>query len=46
MEIYPVVEHEPADEGMEWKSQSIDEVGDKYDPLVGSWGQNGLPSVR
>ena len=38
MEIEPVVEHEPADEGMKWKPQSTDEVGEKHDPLVGSWG--------
>ena len=45
MKIQPVVEHKPADEGMEWKSQSTDEVGEKHDPLVGSRGRNNLPIV-
>ena len=45
MEILPVVEHEPTDEGVEWKPQSMDEVGKQHDPLVGSWSWNDLPVV-
>ena len=45
MEVQPIVKNEPADKGMKWKSQSTDEVGNEYDPLMGSWGRNDLPSV-
>ena len=46
MEVQPIIEHKPADEGMKWESQSTDEVGNKHDPLMGSWGRNDLPGVR
>ena len=35
MEVQPVVEHEPTDKWVEGKSQSTDEVGEEYNPLMG-----------
>ena len=45
VEIQPVVEHESADEWVERKSQSADEVGDEYHPLMGLGGGDELPLV-
>ena len=43
MKIQPVVEYEPADERVEWKSQPADEVGKEYNSFVGFWGRDDLP---
>ena len=43
MEILPVVEHESADEWVESESQSTDEMGDEYHPLMGLRGGDDLP---
>ena len=43
MEIQAVVEHEPPDEWVKWKTQSAEEVGKEYYPLVGPWGGDKLP---
>ena len=45
MEIQAVVEHEPPDKGVKWKAQSAEEVGEKYDPLMGPGGGDELPLV-
>ena len=45
MEVQPVVEHEPADKWVEGKSQSADEVGEKYNPLMGFWSRDDLPRI-
>ena len=39
----PIVEHEPADKWVERKTQSAEEVGKKYYPLMGPWGGEKLP---
>ena len=46
MEVQPIVKHKPADKGMKWKSQSMDEVGKEYDPLMEFRSRNDLPCVR
>ena len=38
MEIQAVVEHEPPDKGMEWESQSAEEMGEEILPSRGAWG--------
>ena len=43
VEIQAVVEHEPPNKLVEWKTQSAEEVGEKYYPLMGSWGGEKLP---
>ena len=43
VEIQPVVEHEPADKWVERKTQSAEEVGKKYYPLMGPWGGGSCP---
>ena len=43
VEIQAVVEHEPLDKWVEWKTQSAEEVGKKYYPLMGPWGGEKLP---
>ena len=43
MEIQAVVEHESPDKWVEWKTQSVEEVGEKYYPLMGPWGGEKLP---
>ena len=43
MEIQAVVEHEPPDKWVEWKTQSAEEVGKEYYPLMGPWGGEKLP---
>ena len=45
VKIQPVVEHEPADKWVEGKSQSADEVGEEYNPLMGFWSRDDLPRV-
>ena len=46
VEIQAVVEHEPPDEWVEWKTQSAEEVGKEYYPLMGPWGGEKLPLLR
>ena len=46
VEVQAVVEHEPPDEWVKWKTQSAEEVGKKYYPLMGPWGGEGLPLLR
>ena len=43
MKIQAVVEHEPPDEWVKWKTQSAEEVGEEYYPLMGPWGGDKLP---
>ena len=43
MEVQPVVEHETADEWMEGKPQSVEEVVKENYPLVRFRGRNDLP---
>src|SRR3954469_2495437 len=43
VEVQAVVEHESPDEWVEWKTQSAEEVGKKYYPLMGPWGGEKLP---
>ena len=45
VKVQPVVEHEPTDKQVEGKSQSADEVGKKYHPLMGFWSRDDLPCV-
>ena len=45
MEIQPIVEHEPANKWVEGESQSVDEVGKEYNPLMGFWSRDDLPCV-
>ena len=45
MKIQPVVEHEPADKGVEGKSQYVDEVGEKNYPLMGFGRRDDLPRI-
>ena len=42
VEIQAIVEHEPPDKWVEWKTQSAEEVGEKHDPLTGPWGGDKL----
>ena len=35
VEIQAVIKHEPPDEGMEMESQSAEEMGEEYHPLMG-----------
>ena len=44
MEVQAVVVHEPPDEGVKWEAQSAEEVGKKYDPLMGPGGGMSCPS--
>ena len=43
VEIHAIVEHEPPDKWVEWKTQSAEEVGKKYYPLMGPRGGEKLP---
>src|SRR4051812_23217392 len=43
VEIQAIVEHEPPDKWVERKAQSAEEVGKKYNPLMGLWGGEMLP---
>ena len=43
VEIQAVVEHEPPDKWVEWKTQSAEEVEEKNHPLMGPWGGDELP---
>src|SRR4051812_29058821 len=43
MEIQAIVEHEPPDERVERKTQSAEEVGKEYNPLMGPWGGEEFP---
>ena len=45
VKVQPVVEHEPPDKRVEVKSQSTDEVGKKYHPLMGFWSRDDLPHI-
>ena len=46
VEVQAVVVHEPPDKGVEWEAQSAEEVGKKYDPLMGPGGGDELPGAR
>ena len=46
MEVQAVVVHDPPDKGVKWEAQFTEEVGKKYDPLMGPGGGDGLPLVR
>ena len=43
VEIQAIVEHEPPDKWVEWETQSAEEVGKEYYPLMGPWGGEKLP---
>ena len=45
VEIHAVIEHDPPNEGMERESQSAEEMGEKYDPLMGPRGGDELPLI-
>ena len=45
VEVQAVIIHEPPDEGVEWKAQSTEEVGEEHDPLMGSRGGDELPLI-
>ena len=45
MEIQAVVEHEPLDERVERKAQSAEEMGEKYNPLMGPKRGDELPLI-
>ena len=46
MEIKPVIEHEPPHKGIKSKAQASEEVGNKYDTLVGFGRRDDLPWSR
>ncbi len=46
VKIQAVLEHEPPDEWVKWKTQSAEEVGKEYDPLMGPGGGDELPLVE
>src|SRR3954469_13699205 len=43
MEVQAVVEHEPPDKRVKWKTRSVEEMGEKNYPLMGPWGGQKLP---
>ena len=43
MEVQPIIEHKVADEWMEGKPQSADEMGEKNHPFAGLRGRDDLP---
>ena len=43
MEVQPIREHKDADEWMEGKPQSIDEVGEENHPFMSFRGRDDLP---
>ena len=45
VEIQAVVEHEPPDKWVKRKAQSVEEMGEKYDPLMGPRGGDELPLI-
>ena len=45
MEIQAVIEHEPPDEWMERESQSAEEMGEEYYPLMGPGGGDELSLI-
>ena len=46
MKIQPVVEHEPPHEGIEGETQTVEEVWDKNDTLIGLRRRDDLPWSR
>ena len=46
MEIEPIVEHKPSNKGIKTKAQPSEEVGNKYDTLVGFGSGDDLPLSR
>ena len=40
-----IIEHEPPDERVKRKAQSVEEMGKKYDPLMGPRGGDELPHI-
>ena len=45
MEVQAVVEYEPSDERVKRKTQSAEEMGKKYNPLMGPRGGDELPLI-
>ena len=45
MEIQAIIKHEPPDEGMERESQSAEEMGEEYHPLMGLWAGDELSLI-
>ena len=45
MKIQAVIKHEHPDEGMERESQSAEEIGEEYYPLMGPGGGDELPLI-
>ena len=45
IEIQAVIKHEPPNEGMERESQSAEEMGEEYHPLMGLWGGDELSLI-
>ena len=45
MEIQALIKHEPLDEGMERESQSAEEMGEEYYPLMGPGCGDELPLI-
>ena len=45
MEIEAIVEHEPPDKWVEWKAQSMEEMGEEHHPLMGPRGWDELPFI-
>ena len=45
LEVQAIVENEPPDEWVKRKAQSTEEMGKKYDPLMGPRGGDELPPV-
>ena len=43
MKLQPVVKHKTADEWVERKPQSVEEVVEENYPLMGFWGRDDLP---
>ena len=46
MEIELVIEHKPSNKGIKTKAWPSEEVGNKYDTLVGFGSRNNLPLSR
>ena len=44
-EVQAIVEHEPPDERVKRKTQSAEEMGEKYNPLMGPRGGDELPLI-
>ena len=45
VEVQALVEHEPPDERVKRKAQSMEEMGEKHDPLMGPRGGDEFPLI-